>query len=635
MGKRTLALVGNPNVGKTVLFNSICRANERVGNWHGVTTERKIYSITYKNEAVDIVDLPGCYNLSGYSLEERETATFLKGTSCDIVNICDPRQLERNLYLTLLLLEQNQRVILFLNDYAKSSPKIDINNLNRLLGVEILSKTAARTNLDEVMLKDFYSCRPKYYDNNFKKLPQEKQIEIRYQYINDLIKSCVVQKQKSKFDFDKIFLGKFSFLSFALICLGIFYICFGGVGSFLTEFLQNLLQNKIVLPVNNFLERHCSELLTSFICDGVLSACLGLICFLPQIMLVSFFINILQDCGYLSRMAFLFDGMLCRVGLSGKAIFSLLISFGCNTTALLTTGGQEDEKDKIILSLCLPFVCCSAKLPVFVIFTHILSSSFGFLFTVLLYLITFLIGIFVIGIINKLLKKNENKIFILELGNYKLPNLKSAIKESIISAKNFLLKIGTIVFVSNVIVWGLQTFDFSFQVNKQNSMLKSIATFLSPIFAPIGLNNYGVVAALIVGVLAKELIITTIAIINGISTSGLGLCLNGGLVINFSSLTLFIFLVFVALYSPCISYLFGVKKSLGRKNAYLSCLGMTAIAYIVCMVIYFYGKLYLLSIEIFIWSMLGIAFITSITLLIKNKRKCLYCANKNCSKCPK
>ena len=634
MGRRTLALVGNPNVGKTVLFNSLCGANERVGNWHGVTTQKKVCAIRSKGEIVDIVDLPGCYNISGNSLEEQETAKFLSEENCDVVNICDSRQLERNLYLTLLLLEHNYNVLLFFNSYTKKAPKIDIYKLKRLLGVEILSQTADKTQIDYLLAKNFCRCRPKYYDEKFINMPPEEQVKIRYQYIENLLKSCILQNSKTKFDLDKIFLGKFAFVIFAIMCLCLFYICFGSVGKFLTNVLQDFLQGKIIEPVNSFLSKKCSSVLTSFVCDGILSACFGLICFLPQIMLVSFFINILQDCGYLSRIAFLFDGLLSRIGLSGKAIFSLLISLGCNTTAILTTGGQENKIDKIRLSMFLPFICCSAKLPVFVIFTNLLFNSFGFLFTICLYIVSFAIGAIVMSIVTKFTPKSSNT-FLLELGDYKFPNIKSAIKDCIVSAKNFLIKIGTIVFVANVIVWGLQTFDFSLRVNSGRSMLKQISSFLSPIFAPIGLNNYGVVSSLIVGILAKELIVTTLAVVNGISSSGLALCLGGGLVTNFSPLTLVVFLVFVSLYSPCISYLFAIKKSIGGKYAIISFVGMTFIAYIVCMIIYFFGSLFFYSIEFFIWSILGLVFALAVFLCFKIKSKCLFCSNKNCPKSQK
>ena len=279
MGRRILALVGNPNVGKTMLFNSLCNTNERVGNWHGVTTEKKVYSITHKSETIDIVDLPGCYNLSGYSLEEKETAKFLSNENCCVVNICESRSLERNLYLTLLLLEQNQKVLLFINSYAKNSPQIDYALLNRLLGVEILAKTAERVKIDELMAKNFCQNKPNYYDSKFESLTDEEKIKIRYGYIETLLSKCIIQKQKSTIDLDKVFIGKFDLIVFCIICFGLFYICFGSVGKYLTNFLQTFLQNKVVLPVNNILTARCSELLTSFVCDGLLSACLGLVCF--------------------------------------------------------------------------------------------------------------------------------------------------------------------------------------------------------------------------------------------------------------------------------------------------------------------------------------------------------------------
>lgn len=635
MDKKVIALVGNPNVGKTVLFNSLTDSFERVGNWHGVTVDKKIKTINYKKSEYKIVDLPGVYNLSGYSLEEKQTAKYLSDNNCSVVNICDIRQLERNLYLTLLLLEKNYSVVLFINNYVKNGGKVDVCKLNRLLGVEILSTTAEKVKPYDLFAKNFRHLTPQYYDENFKTLDEEKKAQIRYKYIEDLLKSCDYKISSKKAKFDNLLVGRCALPTFCLICLAIFYLCFGGVGSFLSQLLQSFLQKVIYQPIFNFINGNCSAVVVSLICDGVLSALLGLLAFLPQIILVTFFIYLLQDSGYLSRIAFLFDGLLSKMGLSGKAVFSLLIGLGCNTTALMTSNNQEDYFSKKKVAIFLPFVCCSAKFPIFIVFSQILVMQYGVLLTIALYLFALLCGVCVLYVYNKMFGKSETQTFLLEMGELKLPNVKAAIRECGLSVKSFFIKVGTTIFLANIIVWVLQTFDFSFSVNSGGSMLRTISQAISILFAPIGLDNYCVVAALIIGVMAKELTLTTLAMLNGIGLSQLGLLFGKGLLTSFSPLTMIIFLVFVAIYSPCISYLGIIKKNFGKKLALSIGFGQTIFAYVVCMIIYFFGKLYLVSKEIFVMVIFCLVVFMALFYFVKHKGKCVYCRNKNCSKCQK
>ncbi len=631
-----LALVGNPNVGKTVLFNKLTTSYERVGNWNGVTTDKKIKEISFGKEHIKVVDLPGCYNLSGVSLEERITAEFLKNNDCNIINICDSRNLERNLYLTLLLLEQGKKLLLFVNDYSKYASKFDVKALSALLGVDILAQNAQKTIFEDVYNKNFLASRPKYCDDKFALKDGSEQIAIRYRYIEELLEKCEFKRQKPKCDTDNILLGKMALPLFMLFFAAFFYICFGPVGSFLSDSLSYILDIMLKKPiVSLLLYMRATPFVYSLVVDGIISSAFGLMEFVPQIALVGFMSSFIEESGYLSRIAFLFEGLLSKIGLSGKSVLSLLISFGCNTTALFTTGGQEDNKAKIKLSLLLPFVCCSAKLPIVIIFTKVLYDSFGFLVAIAIYVLVFAIGVALVFVVNKYFVKPSKKSFLLELTNYKLPSIKSCLKESLKGIKNYFVKIGTIIFVSSLLIWTLQNFDFAFRYNQENSMLKVICLKLCPIFAPIGLNNWVICASLVIGIFAKELSLTTLCLICGIGVSDLSLLLTKGFAATFTPLTFIIYVLFVCLYSPCLSFLAALSKSVGKKWGCICFLINTLIAYLICSVVYLFGRLLVYNFSIFLIIVLFLLAIIVILLRFFGKDKCERCFDKNCSKCNK
>lgn len=625
------SLVGNPNVGKTVLFNRLTKSNEHVGNWHGVTVDQKQKDIMLRGQKQTFVDLPGCYNLTGYSIEEKVTADFLN-ESQKVINICLLSSLERNLYLTLLLIEKGYKVLLFINNF-ESKYYIDYNLLSKSLGIGVVAQNAKKVEVEEIANSQFRQGQLEYYDNNFARLKEEEKIKIRYKYIERLLQKSNYRKNHKQNSLDKVLLHPaFCLPIFLVIVASMFYICFGKFGSLLSELLDALLELVIRKPITSLINSiGASQPICALVTEGVLPAFTGLISFLPQIILVSICINVLEDSGYLSRIAFMFEGILSKLGLSGKSIFSLLVSFGCNTTAVFTTSSQEDVQCQKKLAMLLPFVCCSAKLPIFVIFTKLLSDNLGFIFVILLYMITFSLGCVVTYISNKYFIISNPKSLILELGEYRIPSFSKCIKGSLDSAKNFFVKIGTTIFIVNIIIWFLQNFTFGLAYDSQNSMLKAVCKFLAPIFAPIGLNNWGIVACLISGVVAKELVLTTLAMVSGVELADIGLCLTGGLNVNFTPLTLFVFILFVSLYSPCISTLGAISKNIGKKYAIYSFLVNTLVAYLICALVYCLGLLVIKQ-KVLLVLFILIGLVVLAIFLPKKFSRCQFCKNKNCPK---
>ncbi len=622
-----IALVGNPNVGKTLLFNQLTGASDRVGNWHGVTVDKSEREVTYQGDKYTFVDLPGCYNLKGYSLEEIKTAQSLSPYQ-KVINICNLIHLERNLYLTLLLIEKGYNVVLFINKFGKDKVSLDTDALSRYLGLKVVMQNAKNVKLQD-LLEGYKVGRLDYLDYNFSQKPEEEKALIRYKYIERLLQKCGYNIESKPSMIDKLFVNKYLAIPmFCLIFACIFFVCFGPLGKALCDGFSALLTSSILTPISNFLKAYLvSEFVYSLVVEGILSALLGLLSFLPQIALVSFFLNMLEDSGYLSRIAFLFEGLLNKIGLSGKSIFSLLLSLGCNTTAVLSTSSQETKESKIKLCLLLPFVPCSAKLPIFVIFTKLIVDSLGLLFIIGLYVGSIVVGFLTLYIINKF-SKTQKANLLLEVPVLIKPSLTKATKEAIKAGKSFVIKIGTTIFITNLFVWFLQNFDFSFRFRGGESILEGICGFLLPLFKPLGLGDVGVVSALIIGAMAKELIVTTLATVNNIAVTDFSLLLIGEGAI-FSPLTIVVFLVFVCLYSPCISTLSAINKSVGKKYAVYSFLLNTLVAYVVSMLVYFCGKV--MSIGVFV---LFIVIICLILALFGAKRcgECIKCKNKNCSK---
>ncbi|MDV3428567.1 MAG: ferrous iron transport protein B [Bacillota bacterium] len=583
----TAALLGNPNVGKTSLFNVLTGLNQYVGNWAGVTVEKKE---GYLNKDIKIVDLPGIYAMDTFSNEEKISKEFLESDDCDlIINIVDSSKLERNLYLTLQLKKFNKPLLLLLNmiDVAdKRGMKIDIKLLEKRLNVKIIPISASKgTGISEVtqFIKKGNFLRP-VIENDY----QSKDDKEIYNYISSILKDCIkydYNEENSISDkLDKIILNKFlAYPIFIAIMFLIFKLTFSWVGTPLQQVLSQLISDYMI-PLFEGLLKSSSPWFKSLIINGIISGVGSVIVFLPIILTLFLGISFLEDSGYMARSAFIMDRLMRRMGLSGKAFIPMIVGFGCSVPAIMSTRTLESEKDRKMTALLVPLMSCNARLPVYALFASLFFKGKETQIVFSLYILGILIA-FLIGIIfkNTIFKKEEDP-FIIELPEYKMPEMKNLLLHTVEKGKGFLKKAGTIIFAASVIVWFLSNLGPSGFTNIENSFLSYIGKVISPIFIPLGFAGWQNAVALLTGFMAKEVIVGTLAVIYGSSLTTI-------LPMHFTPLSAYAFLVFVLLYTPCVSVVATMKKEYGNRTAAFSIIYQLCTAYIVSMLFFNVGKL--------------------------------------------
>lgn len=700
-------LCGNPNVGKTTFLNSLTGASEHVGNWHGVTVDflEKKYNL-FGEENV-IVDLPGLYSLSTYSFEENIARDYIYSSSDPIINLVDASNLGRNLYLTLNLLECGKKISLGINfakELRRSGDKIDLEKLSKTLGVNAVLFDAQKKNetiefmktdckneflcpylkglpfedvykiikdkiknLDEFNLPKNYVCTKVLEQDEFfldklklskteiEKLNKydlkEEIISRRYAFIDSLIKECFIKNSTKIYGYsklDKIVLNKFLALPiFAGIMFLIFYLTFSLVGPFLSDVLTSFINKFFNIPILNLIQKiTSSQFILSFFENGVLTVFSTLASFLPQIVILFLFLSILEDTGYISRLAFMFEDVFSLVGLNGKSVFTLLMGFGCSTTAALTGRTLEDKNSKIKATILCGYTSCTAKIP---LYSVILGAFFNnnILIIFFLYLLGVMVSLSVSMILERTVLKSKEASFIMEMPAYRFPNFKRIVKIILTNVIDFLKRVTGVLLAFSIIIWLMSNVSTSFSfigenAGNQTSLLTLVGNFLAPIFAPLGFNSAGAVSALICGVVAKEVIVSTMAIINGVDlnlgTMGLSQSfLNPSSPICFTPMSAFSYLVFSLLYLPCIATIGVYFKELGKKWTIFALIFQFAFAYLITFIFYrmlvcFNGLNFisiLLSLTIFVLVVISIFFI--IKLFKKPKVCCFVC--KKCKKC--
>ncbi len=691
-------LVGNPNSGKTTLFNSLTRSHEHVGNWHGVTVENKKKTFSFEGQEFLLVDTPGLYSLCPLSFEESVAADeILKSEGKKIINLCDGNNLKRNLYLTLCLLEKGCDCVVAVNQIVKKkNSKIDFKKLSTLLGVDVIEIDAEKgvglenlkkclttkkqkynlpylKNLKEMSknakkMQNFdVFCQIKAFERDekffealgknpkevFEEVPKDsiqKISKLRFSYIDQLLSQCEIGGKQiyGKSKLDKFILNKWlAFPIFLLILCGIFYLTFFSLGAFLSDLFSNFL-SLLTNPILSLIEKNLGK---TFIYDFFGSAVFGgvstVLSFLPQVVLLFFFLSILEDSGYMARVAFIFEDILSKVGLSGKGIYTLLMGFGCSTTAIMTSRNMEDKNAKIKTAILCPYMSCSAKIPIYTVIGGAFFGAKNIFYILGLYCLGIVVAILISLICEKTILKSKKQSFILEFPPYRMTSLKRIGNIIWKNTKDFVVRVGSVMISMNIIVWLLSSFSFSFNyvpASGGESMLEGFGKILAPIFTPLGFGNWAIVASLLSGLVAKEVVVSSIAMFNGIEANATkllsaSLLLPTSLIYFSSKASVVSFLVYCLLYTPCIASVSMLLQEIGKKWTIFSVCLQLVVAYVVALVTYniffafeIFGFLVpFLTIFCIFLMFFAIFFIFS---RLKKKKLCSRCnsCNKKCDK---
>lgn len=579
-----VALLGNPNVGKTTIFNSLTGSNQYVGNWPGVTIEKKE---GFLGKDIKVVDLPGIYAMDTFSNEEKIAKSYLENDDVDIiVNVVDAANLTRNLYLTTQLMQFNKPIIVLLNmmDVAKSRGiNIDTEKLSKELNITVIPTVAKKkNNLDSIESTIKNTMGKKViYNNNF-----GGEVET-YKKIDDIISKCsksTLEQKKSISDrIDDIVLNPIlAYPVFLGLLFLLFKFTFDWVGGPLQEGLGGLIETYVMAPMDNLLA-NSSEWFISLIIDGILGGISGTLPFFPLIFTLFLGISIFEDSGYMSRTAFLMDKIMSKVGLSGKAFIPMVMGLGCSSPAIMATRTLESEKDRKITALIAPLMTCGAKLPIYALFVSIFFPDNEALVTTSLYLIGILVAILVALVLNKTVYKTQVEPFILELPEYKVPTISGLLKNTWNKSKGFLIRVVTVMFAMSVVIWALSSFNFSgFTENIDDSFLASIGKILAPIFVPLGFKDWRISVSILTGLGAKEIVVNTLIVLFG--------DLQTILPTIFTGVSAYSFLIFSALYTPCIAALATMRKEYGNKIMMISLIYQFALAWVAAFIVNIIGN---------------------------------------------
>lgn len=657
--KLSFALVGNQNCGKTTLFNCLTGANQHVGNFPGVTVDRKDGSIIGYNNT-SITDLPGIYSMSPYSSEELVSRDFVINEKPNaIINIVDATNIERNLYLTMQLLEMERPMVVALNmmdELTGNGGSIDINAMEQLLGVPVVPISAIKNSgVDELVthavhiaqfqeapLKQDFCSKDDHggavhrclhgvchliedhakqagiplkfaaskiiegdkfileklnLDDNELELLEHITLQMenergldrnaamadmRFEYIKKICNKSVIKPFESKEHIrsqkiDKVLTGKFTAIPvFIGIMALVFFLTFNVIGAWFQNLFELGIDSLTTVVDNALTSANVNDILHSLIIDGIFEGVGSVLSFLPIVVVMFFFLSLLEDSGYIARVAFFMDKLLRKIGLSGRSIVPMLIGFGCTVPAVMSTRTLPSERDRRMTIFLTPFMSCTAKLPIYAFFVNCFFKGKGGLVMTGLYMLGILVGILFAYIYKKIFK-GEAVPFVMELPNYRLPSIRSTAQLMWEKAKDFLQKAFSVILIATVVVWFLQTFDIHFNVveNSADSIMAIVAGCIAPLFKPLGLGDWRICTSLISGFMAKESVVSVLEVLFGA---------EGGISAVLTPITAGTLLIFSLLYTPCVAAIASIRRELGRKWSVGVVVWQCAIAWVVAFV---------------------------------------------------
>ena len=662
----TFALAGNQNCGKTTLFNQLTGSSQHVGNFPGVTVDRKDGTIRGKENTL-VTDLPGIYSMSPYSSEEIVTRNFvLNEHPKGIINIVDATNIERNLYLTMQLMELDIPMVLALNmmdEVRENGGSILVNQMEEMLGIPVVPISAAKNEgIDELVAHALhvakYQERPRetdYCDANedggavhrclhaimhliedhakaaqipvrfaaaklaegdtlilealkldqnekemlehiVKQMETERGLDraaaiahMRFDFIENVCDETVVKPRESKehlrsVKIDKILTGKYTAIPCFIGIMGlVFFLTFGVIGAFLQNILEVSIDALGKLVDQWMVAANVNSVLRSLVMDGIFTGVGSVLSFLPIIVTLFFFLSLLEDSGYMARVAFVMDKLLRKIGLSGRSIVPMLVGFGCTVPGVMASRTLTSERDRKMTILLTPFMSCSAKLPIYAFFTAAFFPKHGTLVMIALYFGGILMGILMELVFQGTLFKGNAVPFVMELPNYRMPGAKNVGHLLWDKAKDFLQRAFTVIFMATLVIWFLQTFSSHLNIvsDSQESILATVASVIAPVFAPMGFGDWRISTALITGFMAKESVVSTLSVLFGQTSVLLG-CITP---VSAASL-----LVFCLLYTPCVAAIASIKRELGGKWAAGVVIGQCVIAWVAAFVVYLVGS---------------------------------------------
>lgn len=667
-----LALAGNQNCGKTTLFNALTGSNQHVGNFPGVTVDQKIGDVKGE-KSCQVVDLPGIYSLRPYTQEEIVTRDFIINEKPDgIINIVDATNIERNLYLTLQLLELCVPMVLALNmmdEVNSNGGTVNIEKMSELLGIPVVPISASKgegvselidkavstaKNKQKPKVWDFCSaespvhrcihavvhliddhaeraglparfCTSKLIegdpdiedrlelDENERELLEHCIVEMedesgldrnaalaamRYDFIESVVSDSVVKAHESRehrrsMAIDKVLTGKYTALPvFFGVMFLVFWLTFGVIGSALSDLLALGIDSFTSLADRALTAYGINPIVHSLVIDGIFAGVGSVLTFLPLIVVLFFFLSILEDTGYMARVAFVMDRALRKIGLSGRSFVPMLIGFGCSVPAIMATRTVSSDRDRKMTILLTPYMSCSAKIPIYAVFASAFFPNHKALVMISMYVVGIVLSVLLALILKNTAFKGNPVPFVMELPNYRLPSPKSVVLLLWDKAKDFLQRAFGIIFIATIIIWFLRSFDTRLNVveNSADSLLALIGRFIAPVFAPLGFGDWRAATSLISGFTAKEAVISTMAVLLETNLSNLG----GALSEIFTPLTAVSFLVFTLLYTPCVAAVASIRRELGSKIQTLGVvLLQCTVAWICALAVYQVGGLLL------------------------------------------